>query len=137
MKHFIAEGRPQYKLNQLIDMGITWTEYRVWRTIYEILAEGQDCYWKTDSKGAEKCRMNRPQYINAIKGLVEKGIIHSLGEGQYVVMFENDNAVEQRKSNVCEPLCARGKIDVQEVLRENYNVHNSKQDYGDDDDFPF
>lgn len=95
MRHFIAKGRPQYKLSQLIESGITWSEYRVWRTIYEILMEEQECCWKTDSRGAEICGMNRPQYIRAIEGLVKKGMLRSLGEDQYAVMYERDANEQQ------------------------------------------
>ena len=123
MKHFIAEGRPQYKLSQLIDKGITWTEYRVWRTVYEVLAEGQECCWKTDSEGAEACGMNRPQYINAIKGLVEKGIVHLLGEGQYVVTFKATESYEEEL-----PVLARKNLET---------LHNMYSNDNDDDDFPF
>ena len=123
MKHFIAEGRPQYKLSQLIDKGITWTEYRVWRTVYEILAEGQECCWKTDSEGAEACGMNRPQYINAIKGLVEKGIVYLFGEGQYVVTFKATESYEEEL-----PVLARKNLET---------LHNMYSNDNDDDDFPF
>lgn len=130
MKHFIAEGRPQYKLSQLIDKGITWTEYRVWRTIYEVLAEGQECYWKTDSEGAEVCGMNRPQYINAIKGLVEKGIVHSLGEGQYVVTFKTTDVPQSYEEEL--PVLARKNFNLKETLHDNYSMYSN-----DDDNFPF
>lgn len=85
MRWFVAEGELRDDIDELVDKGINWTEYRIWRKLYDALKESGECCWKTDAEGAEVCKMHRPQYIKGIEGLLKKGMLHSLGEGRYEV----------------------------------------------------
>lgn len=82
MRVFVAGDKLEEDFDQLLDAGITWTEYRVWRKIYEALMQTDRLEVK-DAEAANMCRIERKQYTRAVEGLVKKGIIQSFGEKIY------------------------------------------------------